>query len=99
MALPIELISFTALPREKSAALRWTTAAEPHNARFLMERCTERNLEWTTIGEVAGGGDLLMAQHYIYQDDAPPCQRVDLLPAGIGRHKRGVRQCVLLIKE
>ena len=66
--LPIELLSFTGLPKAcKDNELKWSTATETNNDRFEIERCTD-GINYVKIGEVPGAGTSTQVLNYAYHD-------------------------------
>lgn len=66
--LPVTLTSFTAIPYTRaSILLKWTTASEIDNARFIITRSTD-GYSFIPIGEVAGNGTSYQIQSYEYED-------------------------------
>jgi len=55
-ALPVELIDFTATANEKQVDLFWETSSEINNAGFEIQRSTNPNRGFESIGWVAGFG-------------------------------------------
>lgn len=55
-ALPIELLSFQAIPVFDRVDLRWSTASEQDNDHFDVERSIDGN-EWQAIATVPGAGN------------------------------------------
>ena len=59
--LPVELISFTAIPDGKFVTLNWTTASELNNRGWDIERRIENKengfSEWSKVGFVSGTGN------------------------------------------
>ncbi len=53
-ALPVELVSLTAVASGSDAVVRWTTASETNNASFAIEAL--RGSAWTELATVAGRG-------------------------------------------
>lgn len=66
-ALPVELISFSALYRNKSIELKWKTATEVDNYGFEIERSYNQK-EWSKIDFVAGQGTVNTPTDYTYTD-------------------------------
>ena len=82
--LPVELTSFSAIPRSGASELRWTTATEADNAGFEVERWTMNDdplreqgtlgsaqstmNNWVTIGFVEGHGTSNVPHAYSYTD-------------------------------
>jgi hypothetical protein len=63
--LPVELTSFTALLRNGSVQLKWTTATETNNYGFDVERSTDGRT-WETLGFVPGNGTTSSQRDYGY---------------------------------
>lgn len=68
--LPIELLSFQALPVENGVVVSWTTATELNNDHFTVERSPDGHA-WEALGQVPGAGTSLQASHYRYTDRWP----------------------------
>lgn len=68
--LPIELISFTATPKEKSTQINWTTSSELNNDYMAIERSTDSK-NFQEIGMVFGAGTTDERQEYSFVDDTP----------------------------
>lgn len=69
-ALPIELLSFTAEPIDKTVSLKWITASESNNSHFIIERSRNTN----TIEEIArveGAGYSNIIRNYQTLDEKP----------------------------
>ncbi len=64
-ALPVELVSFTALRRNDVVALKWSTATETNNYGFDIERSYDRE-NWEAIGFVAGSGTTSSQRDYTF---------------------------------
>jgi hypothetical protein len=71
-ALPVELVSFTALTNGTNILLNWETATEVNNYGFNIETRLE-NLEWKTIGFVQGHGNSNSQKQYLFVYKNPPC--------------------------
>jgi len=70
-ALPVELISFSAIrTREDIVALKWVTATEENNHFFSIERSSDAKT-WQTIGKVVGAGTSYETLHYSFIDEHP----------------------------
>jgi hypothetical protein len=75
-ALPVELTSFTALPRGRGIELRWSTATEVNNHGFELERSAgdglhlqdRVHLDWVNIGFVEGNGTTNTPNEYSFTD-------------------------------
>lgn len=70
--LPVELSSFTANEINTGVELKWSTATEQNNNKFIIERLTECKAEgskdWETVGEVLGSGNSNSVKNYSYLD-------------------------------
>jgi hypothetical protein len=69
--LPVEFTAFTAELYNGSPLLRWSTASETNNARFVIERTTDGEV-FEAVGEVAGAGTTTQPRHYSYFDITAP---------------------------
>lgn len=69
-ALPVELIDFTAIPRDRQVDLAWKTATEQDNAYFEVERSLD-GLQFEVLGKIAGAGNSTSIQQYQFVDAAP----------------------------
>lgn len=67
--LPVELVSFTALPLKNEILLNWKTATEVNNYGFSVERYS--NSKWSSIGFVAGHINSLEPIVYSFKDANP----------------------------
>lgn len=62
--LPIELLSFTATPRDRTAVeLAWVTASEHDNDHFTIERSTDAR-EWVPVASVDAVGNSTATNDY-----------------------------------
>ncbi|MBS1657032.1 MAG: VCBS repeat-containing protein [Bacteroidetes bacterium] len=68
--LPIELISFSAAPKNNGVELRWSTASELNNDHFTVERSGD-GLHFESIGEVKGAGTSVSQLNYLFYDSHP----------------------------
>ncbi len=68
LALPVELVSFTATIRSGKVELAWATATEINNAGFAVEKNT--NNVWNKIGYVEGNGTTNAPKNYSFTDNA-----------------------------
>ena len=75
IALPVELISFTATRQENDVLLNWETASETNNAYFDIEVSKEPNPiineNFVAIGRVAGHGTSNQGHQYSFVDSRP----------------------------
>ena len=68
--LPVELISFTAVPGNGSVKLKWSTASEINNKGFLIQKSNDK-INWKNITFITGYGTSLQLNKYIYYDNNP----------------------------
>lgn len=68
--LPIELLSFHAIPVTGRVDISWTTATETDNDHFTVERSPD-GLFWETLEQVPGAGTSLHPLWYRTADEAP----------------------------
>ena len=68
--LPVELLYFSATPKDNSVQLQWATATELNNAGFHIERSTD-GLRFDAIAEVAGAGTTQVMRQYDAVDREP----------------------------
>ncbi len=68
--LPVELISFTATPNQKSIDLVWKTATEENNAFFVVESSVN-GINFEEIAIIEGSGTTYDVQTYNYTDESP----------------------------
>lgn len=69
-SLPIELIDFTAILRNKSILLNWSTASEENFDYFLIERSAD-GVAYEPLAEVKGAGWSREILSYSYTDPFP----------------------------
>ena len=67
-AIPVELISFTALPKENIITLTWETATELNNMGFDVERSADGR-SFIKIADVTGKGTTTEKQQYNFTDN------------------------------
>jgi hypothetical protein len=68
IALPVELITFTAeIIKKKYVLLSWETATEVNNYGFEIERSTDK-INWRKIAFVNGHGNSNSPKQYLYTD-------------------------------
>lgn len=70
MPLPVELLSFDARCDDGLTTLKWSTATETNNDRFLIERSPDSQ-NWETLDEVYGAGNSTTQINYEIKDVAP----------------------------
>jgi hypothetical protein len=63
-ALPISLVSTSASLSGQDATLKWQTASESNNERFVIEE--QIGNTWKQVGEVKGAGTTTLAQNYSF---------------------------------
>ena len=68
--LPVELITFNAFDKGAEVELEWETVSERNNKSFVIERAGN-DLQWETIGQMAGSGTTDEMQQYIFTDEKP----------------------------
>ncbi|MCG6960260.1 T9SS type A sorting domain-containing protein, partial [bacterium BMS3Abin03] len=68
VALPVELISFTASTNLNKISLNWETATEVNNYGFEIERKTSESEDWKRIAFVEGYGNSNSPRSYRYID-------------------------------
>jgi parallel beta-helix repeat protein len=69
-AVPVELTGFTAIIRDESVLLNWTTATEKNNQGFSIEKSYDKT-KWTEIGFIPGAGTTVSPAYYSYIDRVP----------------------------
>jgi|GEM_PF-5581421 len=68
--LPIDLISFTAIPGMNEIVLSWRTASEKNNEIFIVEKSLDA-ITWTETGKLNGSGTRDNENNYYIKDKAP----------------------------
>ncbi|SER31534.1 lamin tail domain-containing protein [Neolewinella agarilytica] len=68
VALPLELISFTAETEEKSVVVNWSSIHELDNDRFELERSAD-GAAWEWLGTIEAGASV--SNSYQFVDDSP----------------------------
>ncbi|MBK7096463.1 MAG: T9SS type A sorting domain-containing protein [Saprospiraceae bacterium] len=68
--LPIDLLNWDALKKEKIVYLKWTTASETNNDYFEIERSTDV-INWRAILKIQGHGDSKEIHNYNVVDNYP----------------------------
>lgn len=69
--LPVQFIAIKgSLMENESVQLTWSTASETNNAAFEIERMNDGELEFTTIGELPGGGNSNSVRNYEFVDNS-----------------------------
>lgn len=74
--LPVELVSFGARRKDRNVQLRWKTATELNNFGFEIERATERDGSYASIGFVEGFGTKNSPSDYQFEDANVPAHTV-----------------------
>jgi hypothetical protein len=69
-ALPIELVSFNAVPHRDAVRLEWETLSERNNDFFTVERSLDGE-SWSEVAFVKGAGSSSSKQKYSAYDEAP----------------------------
>ena len=69
-ALPVELNSFSAIIKDNSILLYWTTETEVNNYGFYIERAslTSPDIIWETVGFIKGSGNSNSPKEYSFLD-------------------------------
>jgi hypothetical protein len=70
LALPVELLDFSARKIDKTVELSWQTASERNNAGFAIER-SDNSGSWEQIGYVEGNGTSNVFLDYAFVDLEP----------------------------
>ena len=68
--LPVELIKFSGIQRDKNVHLSWETASETNNHGFEIEHSIE-GVEWQNIGFKIGEGSTSLFSQYDFIHEAP----------------------------
>jgi hypothetical protein len=68
VSLPVELINFNAICKNKMAEIKWTTATEINNSYFIIERSNDSK-SWEIITQLPGAGNSSMPINYSYVDN------------------------------
>ena len=68
--LPIELLSFQAIPQQDRVDLNWSTASESDNAWFFVERSMDLQ-DWQIVVQRPGAGNSSYVLEYSSVDPAP----------------------------
>lgn len=68
--LPVDMISFTAVKKNGTVVLDWSTASEKNNNKFVIERSSD-GINWVPIGEVMGAGNTNSFTSYTFTDIDP----------------------------
>lgn len=68
LALPIELVAFSATAEADYNLIRWQTASELNSAWHILERSVDGKDDWEEVGRLAGAGTTNDDQEYTLQD-------------------------------
>jgi hypothetical protein len=68
--LPVDMMSFTAVKKNGTIVLDWSTASEKNNNKFVIERSSD-GINWVSIGEVTGVGNTNSISNYTFTDLDP----------------------------
>lgn len=68
--LPVELLTFDAVPVEEDVLVTWATASEQNNDYFLVERSADA-FHYEPIGKVNGSGTTSFTHDYRFTDTQP----------------------------
>ncbi|MEZ4774091.1 MAG: LamG-like jellyroll fold domain-containing protein [Bacteroidia bacterium] len=69
-AFPVEWLSFTGKPEEKTVLLEWITATELNTHFFAIER-SEDQQSWNNLGKVTAAGTSSKPENYQFTDTQP----------------------------
>lgn len=69
-ALPVEMLSFSAVKKNDFVQLKWATASELNNSYFLIERSAD-GVVFETVARVDGAGNSSSISYYQWTDDDP----------------------------
>lgn len=70
LGLPVELIYFNAVLKDKAINLNWSTASEQNNLGFDIQRSNDGR-SWETLDFVPGRGTTSETIHYSFEDAQP----------------------------
>lgn len=68
--LPVDLIDFNASTIDNKIQLKWNTAQELNNEKFIIERSFDSKI-WEEITEIEGNGTVYNISNYSYTDKTP----------------------------
>jgi Zn-dependent metalloprotease len=68
IVLPVVWEMFTVKEEKQAALLEWTVSEESNNAGFRVERSSDANTDFVTVGWVAGAGNSDALKSYQYED-------------------------------
>ena len=69
-ALPVTWLSFTAVKKESTSVLNWSTASEENSQDFLVQHSTTGR-EWNTLGTVKAAGNATTQRDYTFTHYSP----------------------------
>ncbi len=67
--VPVEFTSFTAVVKDGSVSLNWSTSTETNNKGFEVERQSS-NGKWSTLGFISGNGTSTEMHNYSFIDNS-----------------------------
>jgi hypothetical protein len=67
-SIPVELTSFVAKVVDRDVILNWSTATETNNLGFEVERRTQNQQTWNSLGFVKSAGTTTEPQQYSFKD-------------------------------
>lgn len=70
-ALPVQLLTFTAIEKNNTVILNWKTAAELNNKGWEIEKIhvsSTNPFVWQTIGFIAGSKESITVNNYVFED-------------------------------
>ena len=70
LVVPVTLLSLRADQKGKDVRVKWSTASEINNDKFIIER-SFNNRDWSSIGEVKGSGTTTDETSYWFDDMDP----------------------------
>ena len=72
-SLPVELLNFSAMCKENTANLSWSTSSETNNNFFSIEKSID-TFNWDVLAKISGAGNSNNVQNYAYEDTNPNSQ-------------------------
>jgi hypothetical protein len=69
--LPVELVDFTGEKIENVIRLKWSTASEINNEKFILEHTTDLNEPFSVLGEEPGNGNSTEIIEYSFTHNSP----------------------------
>ncbi len=70
ISMPISLMLFDAVCKDKKTMITWTTASEINSDFFTIERSIDR-VDWEQVIKIDGAGNSSSSLDYIWQDENP----------------------------